>query len=285
MRLSLALFLACAALGCSDNFEPQYYVKDLRVIAVTADPPDIPPGATSTLTTTWANPGGPAPTFEWAVCGEPPSPTSGDINPDCAANDMGAPLTPLPGNGPTVTVTMPTLTIPQLGLPDPSGGFYLPVRALITAGGQNLVSFYRVRYFFGADSPNPPNHNPALAGVFTIPEADAGAAEQTALGPDDSPVVHAGEKLHLRAVLTDDSAETYVNPLHGTTDPVTEIVTMTWYTTAGSLEHNVTGQATPDTTLTFDKRLPPSGSPVTIWIVAQDERGGTNVTQRQLTFE
>jgi hypothetical protein len=284
MRLPLVLLLGCAALGCSDNFDPQYYVKNLRVIAITADPPDIAPGATSTLTTTWANPGGPAPTFVWTVCGEPPSPTSGDLNPDCAANDLGAPMMPLAGNGPTVTVTMPELSIAQLGLPDLSGGFYLPIRALITAGSQELTAFYRVRYFFGAASPNPPNHNPALAGVFTIPEADAGAADQTTLGPDDSPVVHAGEKLHLRALVTADSAETYINPLHGT-DPVTEIVTMTWYTTAGSFNHNVTGEATPDTTLTFDKRLPASGSTVTLWIVAQDERGGTNVMQRQLTFQ
>ena len=79
-----------------------------------------------------------------------------------------------------------------------------------------------------------------LMSVFTIPEADAGAADETPLGPDDSPVVHAGDKLHLRALLTADSAEKYVNLLHGSTMPVTEIVTMTWYTTAGSLDHNVT---------------------------------------------
>ena len=61
---------------------------------------------------------------------------------------------------------------------------------------------------------------------------------------------------------------------------------MTWYTHRRQLQQpRHRRQATPDTTLTFDKHLPPSGSPVTIWIVAQDERGGTNVVQRQLTFE
>ncbi|HWE30286.1 MAG TPA: hypothetical protein VHB97_19910 [Polyangia bacterium] len=283
MRLPFLILSSCVLFGCNNNFPPQYYVDDLRVLAVTADPPEIAPGATSTLTVTWANPGGPAPTFVWDICGEPPSPTSGDINPACAANDMGAPLTPVAGAGPTVTVTMPSLTLAQLGLPDPSGGVYLPVRALMTAGSQSLTTFYRVRYFYDYMG-NTPNLNPTLMGVFTVPEADAGASEQTTLGPDDSPVVHAGDQLHLRALLTADSAQTYFNPLHGTT-PVTEIVTMTWYTTAGSFNHNVTGQATPDTTLTFDKRLPASGTPVLLWIIAQDERGGTNVMQRQLSFE
>ena len=279
---SLAL-IGFAQLGCSNNFDPQSLVESLRLIAVTADPPDIPPGATSTLTATWANPGGAAPTFSWAECLDPPSPTSGDINPACAANDMGASFVPLAGDTATITVTMPTLTMTELGLPDPSGGFYLPVRAIMTAGNQNLTAFYRLRYFFGAMSPNPPNQNPTLMDVYTIPEADAGAAEQTTLGPDDSPEVHAGDKLHLRAVLTDDSQEMYIDMLQGT-KPITEIVTISWYTTAGTFNHDVTGQAEPDTTLTFDKHLPSSGSTVQLWIVAQDERGGTNVMQRQLTF-
>ncbi len=286
MRLPLSLIVApfvFTLFGCSNNFDPQSYIADLRLIAVTADPPDIPPGATSTLTATWANPGGAAPAFAWAACLDPPSPTSGDINPACAASDMGASFIPLAGSAPTVTVTMPTLTMTELGLPDPSGGFYLPVRAIMTAGNQELTAFYRLRYFFGTLSPNPPNQNPTLMDVYTIPEADAGAAEQTTLGPDDAPDVHAGDKLHLRAVLTPGSQEMYIDPLQGTT-PITEIVTISWYTTAGTFNHDVTGQAEPDTTLTFDKHLPSSGSAVQLWIVAQDERGGTNVLQRQLTF-
>jgi hypothetical protein len=40
----------------------------------------------------------------------------------------------------------------------------------------------------------------------------------------------------------------------------------------------------PDTTLKLDKYLPASGTPIDIWVVARDERGGTDALHRTLIY-
>ncbi|MCU1283367.1 MAG: hypothetical protein JWM53_6913 [bacterium] len=289
----LALFVALVAVivavgGCRNSFDPASSVDKLRLLAVKADPPEVAPGAATTLHAIWANPGGSAPAIRWDACLEAPPPATGrSVNPDCFGLDGGSPLEPL-GQGETLATTMPMVTPAMLGLPDATNGFYVWLRVQLDADGNTLLGFYGLRVSLGALSPNPPNQNPALTGIFTVPSADAGVADQTALDEAAPPEVHANDKIDLRALLTPESSESYIvfdgDPRTTPPRTATETVGISWYTTAGTFDNDVTGVAKPDTTLTLDKHLPPSNTPIDLWAVARDERGGLDFKHAVLLF-
>lgn len=286
---ALALAILFAA-GCTSEFDPASFVDKLRLLAVKAEPPDVAPGFATMLSATTANPGGSAPTITWDACLLPPPPATGEaVNQDCIALPEGDPsLVPF-GQGDSVAATMPMLSPSMIGLPDQTNGFYLPVRVKLDTGGSSLVAFFRLRIFLGALTANPPNHNPSLTGIFTVPVADAGAAEESPLDPTTPATVHENYQLNLRALVTGDSQEAYkvYDGDPRTTPPrdVTETVRISWFTTAGRFTNDVTGVDKPDTTLILDKHLPPSGSVIDLWAVARDERGGSDVLHRTLLFE
>lgn len=59
LRCGLALLLVgLAAAGCGPEFEPGYRIRDARILAVRADPPEAVPGQSVTFTTLFAGPGG-----------------------------------------------------------------------------------------------------------------------------------------------------------------------------------------------------------------------------------
>jgi len=288
---ALGAFVAGALVaGCGNQFDPASFVDKLRLLAVKAEPPDVAAGQMTMLTATPANPGGSAPVITWDACLLPPPPATGEsVNQDCITLPEGdAMLVPF-GQGATVPATMPMLDLTMVGLPDQTNGFYLPVRLKLDADGKELVAFYALRIFLGALTPNPPNQNPTLTGIFTVPSADAGAADEMPLDDATPLVVHDGDELALRAHVADGSDETYVvfdgDPR--TTPPrmVTEAIRISWYTTAGEFTDDVTGIAKPDTTLKLDKHQPPSGSTIDLWVVARDDRGGSDVVHRTLLFQ
>ena len=285
---TLALVLVVA--GCGNDFDPASFVDKLRLLAVKAEPPEVAFGQATTLTATAANPGGAAPTITWDACLLPPPPATGQaVNQDCIALPEGDPsLVPF-GQGGSVAATMPMLSASMIGLPDQSNGFYLPVRVKLDTDAASLIAFYRLRIFLGPLSPNPPNQNPSLTGIFTIPEADAGADEESPLDPTTPAPVMENYQLHLRAVVTPESAESYTvydgDPRTTPPRTVTETVRISWFTTAGHFSEEVTGVDKPDTTLILDKHLPPSGSTIDLWVVARDDRGGSDVLHRTLLFQ
>jgi hypothetical protein len=308
-RPMLCALLAAGALtqgGCVRDFDPVSLINKLRLLTVTADFPERAAGETARLTAHYTNPGGPAPTLSWSLCLEPPSPASGgQINPACAGLDMGAPMLSL-GTGPSVNVTMPAQlaafdqnsAAAVFGLPDGTNGYYLPVRLQLTAGTQQLTAFYRLRWH-ASNSPNPENLSPVLTGIFEVPSADAGADAQLRIDDDapgtgippvkpTPPEVHLHDEFHMRAVPTMESQQPYLQydsyPFMGQPRQVNEIVAVNWYTTAGTFDHEVTGLEKPDTKLTLDKHLPASGTPIDIWAVALDGRGGSTLQHATLTF-
>jgi hypothetical protein len=281
--------LALGGGGCLAEFDPAAWVSGLRLLGVKAEPADVASGEMVTLSATTANPGGSAPTVQWDACLLPPPPGTGQsVNQDCIDLEGGDALVPF-GTGDTVVATMPPVSLSMLGLPDQTNGFYLPVRVRLAADDKRLVGFYSLRIFLGPLSPNPRNQNPALTGIFVVPSADAGADMQTALDETMPPEIHRGEQIALRALVTPESTETYLvydgDPR--TTEPraVTEQIRVAWYTTAGTFSNNVTGNEKPDTTLTMDEHVPEaSGTVVDLWVVARDERGGSDSLHRTLIF-
>lgn len=285
--LSLAILFAA---GCTSEFDPASFVDKLRLLAVKAEPPDVAPGQATMLSATTANPGGNAPTITWDACLLLPPPATGEaVNQDCIALPEGDPsLVPF-GQGDSVAATMPMLSPSMIGLPDQTNGFYLPVRVKLDTGTSSLVAFVQLRIFLGALAANPPNRNPSLTGIFTVPVADAGADEQSPLDPITPAPVHENYQLNLRALVTPDSQEPYKvydgDPRTTTPRDVTETIRISWFTTAGHFTNDVTGVDKPDTTLILDKHLPAPGTPIDLWVVARDERGGSDVLHRTLLFE
>jgi hypothetical protein len=290
-----ALAVALGAAGCQ-QFDPASLVNKLRVIDIKVEPPEIPSGAQALLTPTFYLPPGlsdaGAPSFAWSICHLAPTAAAGEIvNSNCFRPDAGQAIEAL-GTGETQTVTMPKLASPlDLGLPDSTGGVFLPVILRLTAGGSTLTSVARVRYPL-----TPllmPNHNPKLAGVFQVTgnvdmSGPDGGAGGTPVAIDEATplAVSAGAQVRLRATVTPDSDEPFPE-LDG--DPramhiitVTEEPRFLWYATAGEFSEGTTGEALPDTVLKLDKHPPAPGVPIDVWVVAHDDRGGTDWTHRVL---
>jgi hypothetical protein len=280
--------------ACNNNgFDPINYVSSLRLLDVKSTPAEVAGGMTATMTATWANPGKPTPTIDWDYCTLAAGSNVGSgIAFGCVEPDMAMPsYLHAIGSGETVSFTMPTFTIAQLGFPDATGGFYLPVRIRMHDDTQQLTSIFRLRIYPGSISPNPPNANPSIMGLYRVPSADAGPSLQMEITAASPPVVHNKDLVDLRTLLTPGSEETYL-AITGvsasgvpTTQKKTETVSITWYSTAGEFTQQVTGPDKPDTTWKLDIHVPAPGSTIDMWIVALDERGGSDVIHRTFTLQ
>src|SRR5215471_15193968 len=98
----LLIAATCLAACQSSSDAPPSFVSGLRVLAIEAEPPDVAPGGTSTVTALAIDPAGPAPTASWSRCMR--APLAGQaVNPDCVTpGAAGADLVPV-GSGLTVT--------------------------------------------------------------------------------------------------------------------------------------------------------------------------------------
>lgn len=293
-----ALMLPCLEIllsGCLPEQDPASYVTGLRVLAIQAQPPEAQPGQSSTLAPLVVDTRGRPLNIDWSLCLVPPFQGEA-VNSNCLVADAGGTRRPL-GSGLQFTVTMPMAVSAQtLGLPDATGGVYLPLIAQARAGSDTLIASYRLRLGTRA----PANQNPMLAGVFTVVAAQDGAADAgspgagdtvTALDPAIPLVVHSGDQLTLRALFGSGSAETYQiqDPRGdaGTIMPrtVTETLSLSWFATAGSLSEGTSGAGLPDEILKLDQHLPASGTAIDLWVVGRDERGGTDYLHRTLSFQ
>jgi hypothetical protein len=289
--LSCLLAIAALAGGCRKSFDPATWVVGLRVLAVKAAPPELAADETATLTVLAVDTEGRPIDVTWDACLLPTPASGSTFDLECLTSDAGSAYRPL-GGGLSVAYTMAAHPIDELGLPDSTAGFYVPVRLIATAGDAAVPAIYRVRYSLGLV---PPNQNPAIAGVFLVPAdaPDPVPAEQLVPLEEATPAeVLVGDRVKLRATLVAGSAETYLvpdgDPLAGETREVVELVRISWYSTAGDVRTEVTGEDKPDTEIRFDKYLPttaPAGTPVDLWIVARDERGGTDWVHRSLLLK
>jgi len=291
-RLIVAAFIVA---GCSNDFDPASYLApgSLRVVGVIAEPAEAEPGATTTLTV--VTPELPAtPTYEWTVCTQPPPPGSSSVDPLCLEADMGTFLEPVAGSGPSAMVTMPAdASAMTLGVPDATGGLYVPVRIRATMNGERLDTVYGLR--LSLPGLEPTNHNPTIASVSLVEEpldASPMSVIELSADPNAPTPVAVGSEPTLRLTLTPDSFEVY--PQLGGTPPNTTITMTTeeprffWYADAGLFSEDTTGAAQPDTRLQLDdaKHHPPrAGDRIHVIVVVRDERGGTAAAHRYLLVQ
>jgi hypothetical protein len=244
------------------------------VLAIKAEPPQIAPGESSTVTAWVVGTNGQTPTVSWSRCRRAPLPGQA-INPDCLANPQAGYVEPI-GEGVTVMATMPAdITADALGLPDASGGVYLPLIARVSVGADQLIATYRLRL---AQPGIPPNNNPAFTGVSVIDSSGA-----TPLDEAVPRVVHAGDELTLSASFSADSNESYLSPVGGPSGGlVTESLTTSWFSNGGDITPSANA-SDPTIDLRFDQHLPAPGAVIDLYVVARDERGGTDTAHR--TFQ
>jgi hypothetical protein len=176
--------------------------------------------------------------------------------------------------------------------PDVTGGYYLPVRLSLSVPGEDsIVAFQLQRIYCGlANAPNPPvreyeanykiNQNPVIASL-TLQQPGSDPAVVPPVSAGGAPFqVAAGQTVSLAASWPADSVENYPawDVLQHALIYHNEAMRVSWYTTAGTFEHDVTGRSESETETFADNTWTPgaSSSVVHLWIVLHDSRGGTD---------
>jgi len=250
-RAALVLVLA----ACGQAFPPISQIDKLRLLGVRAEPAQLRPGDTTTLTTLVADPkgGGRAVTIAWARC-DPPGQLANLLACEDARN-----VTPL-GVGPTIAVRAPDdwlATAPG----GPADERFLFVFLVVAAGDEQVVAFKKISVTSKAE---PLNRNPVLRG--------AGASK------DGGTVTSVRHSFVVRLVADVDPAshEKYLE------DGVeqTEEMMVSWFATAGSM----------DLSRTFDVyenawQTPADPQRVQLWVVVRDQRDGTDWTSFDLDVQ
>lgn len=268
MRACLPVFVLAAA--CGTSFEKASLVQGLRVLAIKAEPAEVAPGQSTTLTALAVDTAGRPLTLTWRACNEAPQLGLGAINPGCFDRDTAPYLLPL-GSGSPLSAVIPAIDPQTFAPADASGGIYLPLRLDAQAGADKLSAAYRLRLARGGT----PNQNPQLADAQIV----SASGVPTSLVENAPPDVHPGQNVTLRAIFAPGSAETY-QVVEPQTQTVTELLSASWFATAGSWSELITGEAKPDTVWTLDIHLPPPGSVIDVWVVGRDERGGSDFLHR-----
>jgi hypothetical protein len=296
MRVMLIAFVAILLTGCDNPFQPASLIDltcskepcRVRLLGVRAEPPDVPPNQSTVLTAFSVDAANQPVEIDWSRCDKrPPVGSTSAVDPAC----LDAPPQPYLasiGTGTAVTMTMPSVPLDVLGLPDTTGGFYVPVVLRLHVADRSANGVERVRINLGL----PPNHNPAFAGIFFVPPSADGAATEPLLIDEMSPPrVKLGQDVTLRATFVPGSAESYLvfdgDPRMGALPRNTvEVLRVNWYSTAGELSEEVTDEELPDTVLRMKRyvpvSVPPEGSLVEVYAVGRDGRGGTVFAKRQL---
>ncbi len=306
-------FVAGLTAGCSTDFEDPTLVIDLRVLAISADPPEllVPPDpdlidedalVPIRLCALVADPGASRQlTYEMAAC----APTN-----DKRCTEPDEPVLIMPTDAPRVDdpdeagvpvemcgtlAPSPLLfdVIEQAVENDPLGGFSsiaVQVELFVkpSGGADEDGIFAAKRAFFGAQLPEErtPNTNPAMAELLLGREGDDEPTEPVALtrcaADDAQPFeVASDERVELLPVEVEGTREDYLLPtFDGGARMFTEVMTYAWYATHGEWGSGVTG-GPPDgfgnePKLETAWRAPEVDevTDVPLWIVQRDERGG-----------
>lgn len=278
-RLALAgLLAACGDPGV--DARPSEIVAP-TVIAVTVDPPEAEPGDDVTVTVTVATPDGPGDVTDarWARCVAPRPATENNAVPaPCVTGEDGA-IEPL-GDGGVVTASLSLDACARFGPdpppggfrprdPDPTGGYYQPIRVAIV----DEVAFAMARLRCGlANAPV------ELVQRYAAEYRDNVAPRLTAL--DVPPSAAAGDELTLAVRWPSTTQERYLgyDPVAEALGTTAERLTVSWFVTGGevALDRSVGGRDGADTTW----RVPAEPGSVHVWAVVRDDRGGVVVIDR-----
>lgn len=271
-RLAPALAAPLLALtlgGCAQDFLPESYLDDLRVLSIAASPTELGPNESVTLTpTVYAPPGDPVASATWTFC---PLTLGSAGSFACALPACEVPVTAKPDG--TVTQDPTALALDCLGklAASPPPGFepgQVPdtiettFKLTVTSqSGDERTALKRVTLHTRA-APAARNQPPVISAVELDGAPAAGGA-----------TIAAGGKVRLTVRIDPSSIETYQD---GNGRTVQEAVAVWFYATAGRLD-DPRGSAPVAETDLVAKELLASDTTATIYVVARDLRGGEAV--------
>jgi hypothetical protein len=251
----------------------------------------------------------------WATCDKPKPPTESNSVSTACLDEIALPgvagdsLDTYSAVAPSDSCTLfGPLTPPPVGDqppfrprdPDVTGGYYLPVRLSLSAPEDlrrvgmatedSIVAFQMQRLYCGlANAPGwaviqytrdyTLNQNPVIASL-TLQEPGSDPVEVPPLAAEGAPFpVASGQTISLTVSWPADSVENYPawDVLTHTLPNHNEAMRVSWYATAGSFEHDITGRSEFENE-TFAQNTWTPGAPglVHLWVVLHDSRGGTD---------
>jgi hypothetical protein len=296
--LGIALILVA---GCKPDFgKPASLVTDKRILAVKAEPPEVRPPLPATFSALVASPDGTEvmPALSWSLCLAPkPLDENNVVSSACLGS--GANLMSV-GAGPMAEVTMPPNACalfgpdppPQLpGMPplrprdpDVTGGYYQPLRLVeepvsgfalervtcsLALAGADLAVQYGASYRA--------NTNPMLTPLTATLNG----------APLTLDAIPSGKTVDLSVGWPAESVESFPVFDVAAAALVThrEAMRVSWFATAGSFAHEVTGRGEDETATTTDDSWTAPTMPglVHLWVVLRDSRGGGDFASYDLT--
>lgn len=281
MRAAPLVLVVALAAGCGADFTPRSVVADLRVLAISATPLEVGPSDSVTLTAYRLPPPGPAGAVvdDWTFC---PFSIGSSAGYACAVPACETALAPSgpaspPYESAPVTFTPGALALQCLsqlsgaGTLPPGVPGQLPevvdtiVRYVATGSDGSRREAVQRLPLYPAGAPADANQPPAFASVSI-----GGVQVDPYVGPD--PTLAAGATLDVRALLTPESAQTYVEG--GRT--LTEQLVVSFYTTAGRFDYDWANG--PDASVKLKgEDLVAGTTGANVWVVARDLRGGEAV--------
>lgn len=299
----VAAVAACLA-ACSANFEPPWRVTGLRVLAVRADQPYAPPGATVQLDALAVDPANRPLTWGWGTCVDPSSSEVTDcidaadwptftIAPDMPSHAVTIPddaITRMPAAAQArAAVGVVVVACPgDLSIVSPPttihGTGALPFLCRDHASGRILADDeYEagVKHIFVRATDQ--NANPSVGGVSWDGQAWPEGTTQTAKPcntSDDSLNDCDGVLHHVAATPASGSDESGVDSFG---QHFHEQVIVQYYATEGSFSDGVRIGANPETK--WSARKQSAGSAVTMWMVVRDDRGGVDWAVRTVNVD
>ena len=283
MKRALLLFVLA---GCESALDQRLsLVEEPRVLAVTSEPAEGKPGDTITLSALVASADGSltAPPA-WALCTAPKPPTEDNAVADgCLGSTQVVAL----GTAPTATTQIPTDAcqlfgpdVPGSGFrprdPDPTGGYYQPVRA--DAGEAGLAfGFARITCKLGS----------APADVAHDYQTMYVANKNPTLAPITVDHVAADTDVTLTAAWDPPEQYLYYDPSSQTLITRRESMRVSWFATAGSLPVDATavGEDDPATSVSTTWHTPAQAGPAWVWLVLRDSRGGIATRSAAITVD
>jgi hypothetical protein len=283
---AVAAGLVVAVAACDDALDQRLAIIDQpRILAVVGEPAEARPGIEVAYRAIIATPLGPAASEpRWAFClGSKPPTEDNAVSTSCVAGEqlveLGASAVasgPLPIDG-CVRFGPDT---PDPGFrprdPDPTGGFYQPVRAEVD--GLLAVGLSRITCKLGN----------APADVARDYDVRYVANQNPTLLVAAVPPVRAFADVALTATWPEEAAETYLyyDQLSQTLVERRESLRVSWFATGGSIDVDATavGERDPATSAGTTWHAPGTG-PATLWFVLRDSRGGIATTTIDVAVE
>jgi hypothetical protein len=282
MRYGWLVLLA----ACDSGLDQRLAIVDQpRVLAVRAEPAEAKPGSAVTYSALVVSPDGPlADPPAWAYCTAPKPPTEDNaVSEQCLASSALVEL----GTNPEVTGMLPGDGCIRFGPdtppggfrprdPDPTGGYYQPVRAEV----RDLLAFGLSR--ITCKLPTAP---PEVAREYDLSYV---ANRNPTLDPIVLATVPANSDVTLTASWPAESVETYLyyDSLARRLTERRESMRVSWFATAGtiSVDGSAVGEDDSATSVSTTWRTPPAGD-AWLWFVLRDSRGGIAWRELRVTVE